>query len=188
MLAVIVKNEKKKLFKINFYIKISKNLDGNFLDIWQFLETFWHSREQVFNIIRACNRDSLPLRSVVSPGRTLRCKGREVIMTTDTQTQTQTHMTDIFVIICVDFQEALSLLVYRDLWYMDAQVCFLRVLFKSWINHFFHNSTEISSDGHLKALITFRLTTFLILDRICWREIYESFVFPPRNLGQDASS
>ena len=34
---------------------------------------------------------------------------------------------DIFVIICSDFQEALSLLVYRNLWYMDAQVCFLKV-------------------------------------------------------------
>ena len=64
--------------------------------------------------------------------------------------------TDIFVIICSDFQEALSLLVYRNLWYMDAQVCFLKVLFKTWIDHFFQISTEISSDGRLKTLITFR--------------------------------
>ena len=64
---------------------------------------------------------------------------------------------DIFVIICSDFQEALSLLVYRNLWYMDAQVCFLKVLFKTWIDHFFQISTEISSDGRSKTLITFRL-------------------------------
>ena len=55
------------------------------------------------------------------------------------------RQTDIFVIICSDFQEALSLLVYRNLWYMDAQVCFLKVLFKTWIDHFFQISTEISS-------------------------------------------
>ena len=79
---------------------------------------------------------------------------------------TRRPQTDIFVIICVDFQEALSLLVYRDLWYMDAQVCFLKVLFKSWINHFFQNSTEISSDGRLKTLITFRLTTFRLVSTL----------------------
>ena len=62
-----------------------------------------------------------------------------------------------FVIICSDFQEALSLLVYRNLWYMDAQVCLLKVLFKTWIDHFFQISTEISSDGRSKTLITFRL-------------------------------
>ena len=67
------------------------------------------------------------------------------------------RQTDIFVIICSDFQEALSLLVYRNLWYMDVQVCFLKVLFKTWIDHFFQISTEISSDGRLKTLITFRL-------------------------------
>ena len=66
------------------------------------------------------------------------------------------RQTDTFVIICSDFQEALSLLVYRNLWYMDAQVCFLKVLFKTWIDHFFQISTEISSDGRLKTLITFR--------------------------------
>ena len=49
------------------------------------------------------------------------------------------RQTDIFVIICSDFQEALSLLVYRNLWYMDAQVCFLKVLFKIWIDHFFQD-------------------------------------------------
>ena len=48
VLAIIVKNEKKNAFlKINFYIKISKNLGGNFsnlgsncLDIWQFFRNF----------------------------------------------------------------------------------------------------------------------------------------------------
>ena len=70
---------------------------------------------------------------------------------------THRPQTDIFVIICIGFQEALSLLVYRNLWYMDAQVCFLKVLFITWIDHFFQNSTEISSDGRSKTLITFRL-------------------------------
>ena len=70
------------------------------------------------------------------------------------------RQTDIFVIICSDFQEALSLLVYRNLWYMDAQVCFLKVLFKTWIDHFFQISTEISLDGRLKTLITFRVNLF----------------------------
>ena len=46
---------------------------------------------------------------------------------------------------------------YRNLWYMDAQVCFVKVLFITWIDHFFQISTEISSDGRLKTLITFRL-------------------------------
>ena len=59
--------------------------------------------------------------------------------------QTTDQQTDIFIIICIGFQEALSLLVYRNLWYMDAQVCFLKVLFKTWIDHFFQLSTEISS-------------------------------------------
>ena len=47
MLAIIVKNEKKAFLKINFYIKISTNLGGNFLnsgsncwDIWQFFRNF----------------------------------------------------------------------------------------------------------------------------------------------------
>ena len=48
VLAIIVKNEKKNAFlKINFYIKISKNLGGNFsnlgsncLDIWPFFRNF----------------------------------------------------------------------------------------------------------------------------------------------------
>ena len=48
MLTIIVKNEKKSVFlKINFYIKISTNLGGNFsnlgsncLDIWQFFSNF----------------------------------------------------------------------------------------------------------------------------------------------------
>ena len=63
---------------------------------------------------------------------------------------THRPQTDIFVIICIGLQEALSLLVYRNLWYMDAQVCFLKVLFITWIDHFFQNSTEISLDGRLK--------------------------------------
>ena len=70
---------------------------------------------------------------------------------------THRPQTDIFIIICIGFREALSLLVYRNSWYMDAQVCFLKVLFIIWIDHFFQNSTEISSDGRLKTLITFRL-------------------------------
>ena len=70
---------------------------------------------------------------------------------------THRPQTDIFIIICIGFQEAPSLLVYRNLWYMDAQVCFLKVLFITWIDHFFQISTEISSDGRLKTLITFRL-------------------------------
>ena len=49
---------------------------------------------------------------------------------------------------------------------MHAQVCFLKVLFKTWINHFFQNSTEISSDGRLKTLITFRLTTFRLVSTL----------------------
>ena len=48
VLGIIVKNEKKNAFlKINFYIKISKNLGGNFsnlgsnwLDIWPFFRNF----------------------------------------------------------------------------------------------------------------------------------------------------
>ena len=76
------------------------------------------------------------------------------------------RQTDIFVIICSDFQEALSLLVYRNLWYMDAQVCFLRVLFKSWIDHFFQISTEISLDGRLKTLITFRVINLFDASRV----------------------
>ena len=39
------------------------------------------------------------------------------------------RQTDIFVVCCIGFQKALSLLVYRNLWYLDAQVCFLKVLF-----------------------------------------------------------
>ena len=70
---------------------------------------------------------------------------------------THRSQTDIFIIICIGFQEGLSLLAYRNLWYTDAQVCFLKVLFITWIDHFFQNSTEISSDGRLKTLITFRL-------------------------------
>ena len=73
---------------------------------------------------------------------------------------------DIFVIICSDFQEALSLLVYRNLWYMDAQVCFLKVLFKTWIDHFFQISTEISSDGRSKTLITFRVNNLFDASRV----------------------
>ena len=53
--------KKKTFLKINFYIKISTNLGGNFsnlgsncLDIWHFFnKTFWHSKEQVFSILRA---------------------------------------------------------------------------------------------------------------------------------------
>ena len=71
-----------------------------------------------------------------------------------------------FVIICSDFQEALSLLVYRNLWYMDAQVCFLKVLFKTWIDHFFQISTEISSDGRSKTLITFRVNNLFNANRV----------------------
>ena len=64
--------------------------------------------------------------------------------------------------ICSDFQEALSLLVYRNLWYMDAQVCFLKFLFKTWIDHFFQISTEISSmdvwkHWSLSGLLTFSI-------------------------------
>ena len=76
------------------------------------------------------------------------------------------RQTDIFVIICSDFQEALSLLVYRNLWYMDAQVCFLKVLFKTWIDHFFQINTEISSDGRLKILITFRFNNLFDASRV----------------------
>ena len=54
-----------------------------------------------------------------------------------------------FVIICSDFQEALSLLVYRNLWYMDAEVCFLKVLFKTWIDHFFQISTSSETQGQI---------------------------------------
>ena len=53
--------KKKTFLKINFYIKISTNLGGNFsnlgsncLDIWHFFnKTFWHSKEQAFSILRA---------------------------------------------------------------------------------------------------------------------------------------
>ena len=53
--------KKKTFLKINVYIKISTNLGGNFsnlgsncLDIWHFFnKTFWHSKEQVFSILRA---------------------------------------------------------------------------------------------------------------------------------------
>ena len=70
--------------------------------------------------------------------------------------------TDIFVIICSDFQEALSLLVYRNLRYMDAQVCFLKVWFKTWIDHFFQISAEISrmdvwKHWSLSGLLTFSM-------------------------------
>ena len=65
-----------------------------------------------------------------------------------------------------DFQEALSLLVYRNLWYMDAQVCFLKVLFKTWIDHFFQISSEISSDGRLKTLISFRVNNLFDASRV----------------------
>lgn len=35
---------------MNFYLKMSRNLESNFLDFWQFLlATFWHSREQLFS-------------------------------------------------------------------------------------------------------------------------------------------
>ena len=69
---------------------------------------------------------------------------------------------DPLVIICSDFQEALSLLVYRNLWYMDVQVCFLKFLFKTWIDHFFQISTEISSmdvwkHWSLSGLLTFSI-------------------------------
>ena len=76
------------------------------------------------------------------------------------------RQTDIFVIICSDFQEALSLLVYRNLWYMDAQVCFLKVLFITWIDHFFQSSTEISLDGRWKTLITFRVNNLFDASRV----------------------
>ena len=52
---------------------------------------------------------------------------------------------------------------------MHVQVYFLKVLFKTWINHFFQNSTEISSDGRLKTLITFRLTTFRLVSTLLGR-------------------
>ena len=65
------------------------------------------------------------------------------------------RQTDIFVVCCIGFQKALSLLVYRNLWYLDAQVCLLKVLFKTWIDYFFEISTEISSDERLKTLILF---------------------------------
>ena len=39
---------------------------------------------------------------------------------------------------------------------MDAQVCFLKVLFITWIDYFFHNSTEISSDGRLRTFRSMR--------------------------------
>ena len=74
--------------------------------------------------------------------------------------------TDISFFICSDFQEALSLLVYRNLWYMDAQVCFLKILFKTWIDHFFQISTEISSDGRSKTLITFRVNNLFDASRV----------------------
>ena len=83
------------------------------------------------------------------------------VLGTDTDRQT-----DTFVIICSDFQEALSLLVYRNLWYMDSQVCFLKVLFKTWIDHFFQINTEISSDGRLKILITFRFNNLFDASRV----------------------
>ena len=41
------------------------------------------------------------------------------------------RQTNIFVVFCIGFQKALSLLVYRNLWYLDAQVCLLKVLFKT---------------------------------------------------------
>ena len=43
----------------------------------------------------------------------------------------------------------------RNLRYLDAQVCFLKVLFKTCIDYVFDISTEINSDGRLKTLILF---------------------------------
>lgn len=35
---------------MNFYLKMSRNLESNFLDFWQFLlATFWYSRQQLFS-------------------------------------------------------------------------------------------------------------------------------------------
>ena len=55
--------------KINFNIKIWTNLGGNFL------ETFWHSREQVFSILRAQSGQPYPVSSGFSrPHAALRRK------------------------------------------------------------------------------------------------------------------
>ena len=59
MLVIIEKNEKKPL--INVYIKISRNLGGNFWNLGSnflhffaiFLATFRHSSEQLSRILRA---------------------------------------------------------------------------------------------------------------------------------------
>ena len=68
--TIIVKNEKNSAFlKINFNIKISTNLGGNFL------ETVWHSREQVFSILRAQSGQPYPVSSGFSrPHAALRRK------------------------------------------------------------------------------------------------------------------
>ena len=39
------------------------------------------------------------------------------------------RQTDIFVVCCIGVKKALSLLVYRNSWYLDAQVWLLKVLF-----------------------------------------------------------
>ena len=63
------KRKKSVFLKINFNIKISTNLGGNFL------ETFWHSREQVFSILRAQSGQPYPVSSGFSrPHAALRRK------------------------------------------------------------------------------------------------------------------
>ena len=78
------RKKKTAILKINFYIKISKNLGGNFsnlgskcLDVWQFFRKHFGIPESKFSAFYEHNRDSLTLRAVVSPGRTLRYEGRE---------------------------------------------------------------------------------------------------------------
>ena len=76
------RKKKNAFLKINFYIKISKNLGGNFsnlgsncLDIWQFFRNFLAFQKASFQ--HFTSTIGTALRAVVSPGRTLRYEGRE---------------------------------------------------------------------------------------------------------------
>ena len=67
MLAIVVKNEKKAFLKINFYIKISTNLGGNFLnsgsnclDIWQFFRNFLAFQKASFQHFTSTIGTALP--------------------------------------------------------------------------------------------------------------------------------
>ena len=123
MLAIVVKNEKKAFLKINFYIKISTNLGGNFLnsgsnclDIWQFFRNFLAFQrasfqhftstigtalpcEQWFLQVGHCaTKEEKPLRATIGHARprdiTFSCFARNISKTTTLHVQSTPLIAD----------------------------------------------------------------------------------------------